>query len=439
MKLFFTNRFYLGLLIIALNIFFVELMESWIWVVAGLTFVFMGMLLIDILHLFTGGKLISGERRVRTQLSLGDEQVVSYELINHTSRKFKIKLKDYLPYQLKMPTHSMKGLLDANGEMIFSTPITPTERGEYCFSGLDAFVRGRFGLAERKISLDSKEHISKVYPSQIQLSKYSLANIKNTQMYYGVKKVRRIGHSYEFDHIKPYVLGDDIRSINWKATSRRNELMVNHYEDEKSQAVYCVLDKSRVMNMPFNNMTLLDYSINASLVIANNALQYQDRVGLISFSDVLGNVIPAAKHSKQLTEINEALYKQRHRSSEANYELLHYSIKKLTRKRTLFFLFTNFENQNALKRQLPVLLRIAKQNLLILIIFKNRETEEFASQPSIKTSIYENAVAHKYLTEKEKMVKQLRAYGIRCIYTYPEELTINTLNEYIYLKSTGRF
>lgn len=438
LNFYFTNRFYLALLILAFACFTVEFQGDFIYIVAVLLFLFLGALIYDILHLFTGGKYIKGIRKVRSQLSLGDYQMVEYELQNNANRAFSYRLKDYLPYQLNMMKHEISGKLGFNENLKLETVIKPTQRGEYIFSSLEIFLDGPFKMIERRMILNDQPLTCKVYPSQIQLSKYSLANVKNTQMHYGVKKVRKIGHSYEFDHIKHYVLGDDVRSINWKATSRRNELMINHYEDEKSQAVYCVLDKSRVMNMPFDNMTLLDYSINASLVITNNALQYQDRAGLITFSDVLGKVIPAAKTTKQLGEINEALYKQKHRNTEANYELLHYSIKKLTRKRTLFFLFTNFENMNAMQRQLPILLRIAKQNLLVLILFKNKETERFAYNSKGKVNIYENAVAHKYLSEKERIVKKLRAYGIRCIYTYPEELTINTLNEYIFLKSTGR-
>src|SRR5690606_31199332 len=96
--------------------------------------------------------------------------------------------------------------------------------------------------------------------------------IARTAREHGVKKVRRVGHSYEFEHIKAYQRGDDYRSINWKATGRRAQLMVNQYEDERSQQVYCVIDKSRVMHMPFSGLSLLDYAVNTSLVISNIVL-----------------------------------------------------------------------------------------------------------------------------------------------------------------------
>ena len=106
----------------------------------------------------------------------------------------------------------------------------------------------------------------------------------------GIKKMRRIGHSYEFEQIKNYVRGDDYRSINWKATSRRAQLMVNQFQDERAQQVYSMIDKSHAMKMPFNELSLMDYAINTSLVIPNVALQKHDRAGLLTFSDKIGSV-----------------------------------------------------------------------------------------------------------------------------------------------------
>ncbi|MEZ5054237.1 MAG: DUF58 domain-containing protein [Chitinophagales bacterium] len=97
--------------------------------------------------------------------------------------------------------------------------------------------------------------------------------------------MRKIGHSYEFEQIKNYTSGDDIRSINWKATGRRNQLMINQYGDEKSQQIYSILDKSRAMNMPFNGLSLLDYAINTTLVISNTALHKDDKAGLLTFNE----------------------------------------------------------------------------------------------------------------------------------------------------------
>ena len=112
----------------------------------------------------------------------------------------------------------------------------------------------------------------------------------------GIKQIRRVGHSYEFEQIKNYVRGDDFRSINWKASSRRATLMVNQYQDERAQQVYSIIDKSRAMRMPFDGLSLMDYAINTSLVISNVALAKHDRAGLLTFSDVIGYRVHRRTH-----------------------------------------------------------------------------------------------------------------------------------------------
>src|SRR5690606_2618045 len=131
----------------------------------------------------------------------------------------------------------------------------------YWFGNIYLYIRSPLGLVSKRITQRCGKMVP-VYPSILQMKKFELKTIARTAREFGVKKVRRIGHSYEFEHIKTYQRGDDYRSINWKATGRRAQLMVNQYEDERSQQVYCVIDKSRVMHMPFNGLSLFDYAVN---------------------------------------------------------------------------------------------------------------------------------------------------------------------------------
>ena len=144
--------------------------------------------------------------------------------------------------------------------------------------------------------------------NELQLKKYDLLAISNNLTMYGIKKIRRIGHTMEFEQIKEYVQGDDLRTINWKATAKQNQLMVNQYQDEKSQPVYSVIEKGRVMKMPFNGLSLLDYAINATLVMSNVILKKQDKAGMFTFSKQVENMVVAEKRSAQMSMILESLY-----------------------------------------------------------------------------------------------------------------------------------
>nr|HQU58451.1 DUF58 domain-containing protein [Saprospiraceae bacterium] len=315
--------------------------------------------------------------------------------------------------------------------------LRPLERGEYTFGATNAFLSTVLGLVERRYVIEQPMSVP-VYPSILQMKQFELRAFDRVTHHKGIKKLRRIGHSYEFEQIKNYVRGDDYRSINWKATGRHNALMVNQYEDERAQQIYCIIDKSRAMRMPFEGLSLMDYAINTSLVISNIALQKYDRAGLITFSDKIGATVKADSKATQLNKILNALYKEEERPLEANYELLYYAARKLINGRSLLLLYTNFESMYALDRVLPILRRINTFHLLVVIFFENTEIRDFVeSQVETLEDIYHQTIARKFLTEKSNMVQKLQQYGIQAILTRPAELSINTVNKYLELKSRG--
>lgn len=248
--------------------------------------------------------------------------------------------------------------------------------------------------------------------------------------------MRKIGHSMEFEQIKEYVRGDDIRIINWKATARKGSLMVNSYTDERSQQVYCIIDKGRLMKMPFAGLTLLDYAINSTLVLSNVCLQKQDRVGLMTFANKMGSVLAADRKPIQRDHILQLLYNQRTAFLESDYELLYMQIRSQIKHRSLLVLFTNFESLSGLHRQLNYLRAIAKHHLLMVVFFENTELHQLTHLHAANIEeVYIKTVAEKFEFEKRLIVKELKKHGILSILTAPEQLTINTVNKYLELKA----
>ncbi len=392
---------------------------------------------IDYYLLFRHKTPIKCKRFVPKVLSLGDEQDVRIELQNLSKQAFQVELIDELPVQLQERDFQINFSLNKKEERHLTYSLQPKERGEYLFKTINIFISSFLGLVERRIQHHYEMNVP-VYPSILQMKKYELLANDRIAHQAGLKKIRRLGHSYEFEQIKNYVPGDDYRSINWKATSRRGVLMVNQYEDERAQQVYCVIDKSRTMRMPFDGLSLMDYAINTALVISNVILQKHDKAGLLTFSNVIGTTIKADRKTTQLNKILAALYKEKERDLEANYELLYHSARKLIIGRSLLILFTNFESKSALERVLPILRKINNLHLLVVVFFKNTEIEDFTKKPSETVEeIYHQTIARKYISEKQQMIQTLQQYGIQSILTRPEDLSINTLNKYLELKSRG--
>lgn len=429
------TRFFLGATICGLLYvlgFFFPVLEN-----AGNSglLVFGFLIALDFLMLYAGRIRLKAERIVPKFFSLSDPNAVRIKLEHKFPLPMRLEVLDELPVQLQEREFSQRFWLSGNTEEIMSYNILPKHRGEYIFQDLHVFVRTILGLIERRITNPTTSTVP-VYPSIIQMKKYELMALKQTATMQGVKKMRRIGHSYEFEQIRNYVKGDDYRSINWKATSRRNQLMVNQYEDERSQQIFCVIDKGRSMLMPFNNMSLLDYAINTSLVISNISLLKHDKAGLLTFSDKIGATIKADSGARQLRLITEALYKEEARNLDGNYELLYTATKQFITRRSLIFLYTNFESYSAMLRQLPIMRRIARMHLLVVIFFENTEIRDFAQQEANTTEeIYHQTIANRFVYEKHRIVQELNQYGIQAILTRPEELSINTVNKYLELKA----
>jgi uncharacterized protein (DUF58 family) len=279
-----------------------------------------------------------------------------------------------------------------------------------------------------------------VYPSYLQMRKYELMAISNRLTEAGIKKIRRIGQNTEFELIKEYVSGDDFRNINWKASARRPHLMVNHYQDERSQQMYCLIDKGRVMQMPFAGMSLLDYAINASLVISNIAIKKSDKAGLITFQDTIGTTLPAGRKNNQMSQILEVLYNQKTAYRESDFSALYTHIRRKVNQRSLLLLFTNFESIHSLHRQLPFLKSLAQQHLLVVVFFENTELKAMTTTHAADVrGIYHKVIAEKFAYDKKLIVKELSRHGIQALLTAPENLTVNTINKYLELKARGLF
>ncbi|MES2776850.1 MAG: DUF58 domain-containing protein [Bacteroidota bacterium] len=390
--------------------------------------------LADILFL-SMGKSPAAVRSMTDRFSNSDWNPVHLTVTNHFRFPVTIHVIDELPVQFQVRDQQQTLRLKGGERRDICYKLKPVERGEYEFGNIILLVKSGLGLVVKKIRSGEEETVA-VYPSYVQMRKYELFAQSAYSNEFGSKRIRKIGHSMEFEQIKEYVTGDDVRTINWKATARRGNMMVNHYTDERSQQVYCIIDKGRLMKMPFEKLTLLDYAINSTLVLSNVCLHKQDKIGLITFSNKLGSLLVADKKPIQLDNILQVLYKQQTQFLESDYEKLYLQVRSQVKQRSLLVLFTNFESVSGLRRQLPYLKKIAHHHLLLVVFFENTELKALSERPVNNIeSLYTKTIAEKFGFEKKMIVKELANNGILSILTSPQQLTINAVNKYLELKA----
>ncbi|WP_316812798.1 DUF58 domain-containing protein [Pedobacter heparinus] len=433
--LFLGKRFFAGIGL-CVSLFLFSFFLPWLGDLPYIAFwIFILLVLIDGILLYRTERDVFLRRAVPERLSNGDDNELQIYVENFYSFGIHIGIIDEIPFQFQKRDLWFKSSLKPGERKTITYSLRPTKRGTYVFGLVRLYVQSPLGLIIRRFNLGEETTVS-VYPSFLQLRKYELMAISNRLSEFGIKKIRRVGHSMEFDQVKSYVQGDDYRTVNWKATARKAELMVNSFTDEKAQHVYCIIDKSRAMKMPFEGLSLLDYAINASLVLSNVALVKQDKAGLITIAEKIGSVVPADRRPAQLGKIMEVLYKEKTRYLELNMEALYTSVRGTLRQRSLVVLFTNFESMSALNRQLPFLKRIAKFHLLLVVFFENTELKTITEKPVQDVEdIYIQTIATKFAYEKKLMVRELAKNGILSILTPPEKLTVNVVNRYLAIKA----
>lgn len=389
---------------------------------------------IDYLFLFIFFKAPTATRTLSDKLSNGEANKVTILLTNKMPFVIAVQVIDELPIQLQERNFILSKTLQQKQVASLFYNITPTQRGVYNFGNILLFVQTQLSLVQRRVQQEAAIAIS-VYPSFSQLGKYSLI-AQTTTTEQGSKRMRKIGQSMEFEQIKEYVGGDDIRTINWKATARKGSLMVNNYTDEKSQQVYCIIDKGRLMKMPFYGLSLLDYAINATLALSNICVQKQDKIGLITFADKMGSIVAADRKPIQRENIMQVLYKEHTNFLESDYEMLYTQIRHKLKQRSLLILFTNFESLNGLKRQVNYLRSIAKHHLLLVVFFENTELTKLSIATANNVEdVYIKTIADKLAYEKRMVVKELLKYGILSVLSSPQMLTVNAINKYLELKA----
>lgn len=392
---------------------------------------------VDVLILYANRSGIFARRDTYDKLSNGDKNEILIFIENKYLFKARVTVIDELPFQFQSRNSSFSLSIEAGRSTTLEYTVIPLRRGEYHFGAVNVYVKSPVGFIEKRYRF-SQGIMVPVYPSFMQMRKYELLAISSRLADPGIKRIRRIGSNSEFDQIREYVGGDDYRTINWKATARKNKLMVNQYQDEKSQQVYSLIDMGRVMRMPFEGLSLLDYAINASLVISNIAMLKSDKAGILTFSDKVQALLPASRKAGHLSKILQLLYNQRTAYQESDYENLYIHVKTQISQRSLLLLYTNFETLDGLKRQLNYLRRLAKDHLLVVIFFENTELRSYIDTPAgTLEEIYDKTIAEKFVYEKKLIVRELEKYGIHSVLTAPQQLSVNTINKYLELKMRG--
>lgn len=429
-----TNRFY-TIMITAIVMMAVGNYYPPLYTVGCVVMWFLLIMTITDLIMMYSRHAIHATRQVAERLSNGDDNEIRIRVESTSAWALKIKIIDETPFVFQRRDIVFRlRLAPLEGKNVIYK-LRPTQRGVYGFGHIRVFATSPLQLVERRYTCGEPQDV-KVYPSYLMLHKYELLAISNRLTEMGVKRVRRAGNNTEFEHIKEYVTGDNYRSMNWKASARRNQLMVNVYEEERSQQIVSVIDKGRAMQQLFKGMTLLDYAINAALMLSYIAVRKADKAGLVCFNDHTDTFVAPSRRQGQMEKLLDALYSQQSQWYESDFADMSATVNHQLSKRSLLVVYTSFDSLHAMERQLPYLQMLNKRHRVLLVFFIDNEKQQFLkTKAHTAEEYYQHVIVEKMMNEQHLIVSQLRRHGIQSLLTTPQNLSADVVNRYLEMKA----
>ncbi len=368
-------------------------------------------------------------------LSLAADQPLTVRLRNRTGADAAAWVRVVLPPEWAVERRVAPVRLPGHGEGEATFRVTPRKRGRYTAGPVFLRLSSPLGFFRRDCRFDARVDV-KVYPAVAEIKKYALLsrNLRSREM--GLRPQRARGQGTEFERLREYRPGDDLRLVDWKASARRGHLISREYQLERCQNLVLMIDAGRMLTEEVDGIVKIEYVLNAALLLTRVAAEYDDRVGVVVFSDRIERTTPLLKGRAAVGAVAEALYDVEPRLCEANYEAAFAHLHAACRKRALVVLFTNLLDQGTSELVAAYLKGIAWRHVPICVAVGDRETRETAwAPPRDGGDFFRKAAAAQLLVSRARSIQDLQRRGVRVIDAPAGRVPVELVNRYLELKS----
>ncbi|MFQ3546469.1 DUF58 domain-containing protein [Halobacillus rhizosphaerae] len=374
-------------------------------------------------------------RRVKEEVERGLEYESEITIKNHSLKSGVFQLVDDLPPVFDRP-FPISGKLSPRKEACLRYTFTAHVRGDYRLEGVYIRYQSRLGLWSKQMKVDLPVDFQ-VIPD-LTSSRHYLEDAQKFLLYEGdQRKKQKIG-SGEFAKIRSYVVGDDLRKINWRQSAKLQELMTNEYEPEHGKYVTILLDCGRMMGVELQEGNRLERTLEAAITVATAALKRGDYVSLLAFSKEIMGYVPPAKGMAHLQTILKEVYSLQVDSYESNYsEVFHY-LQTIQKKRTLILLFSDVSTFLYEEAPLYYLQRLRRRHVFLLAGMQDKMIEErTALEPeNIKTAMLKS-MAERHILVKNREIQKWERQGLQMLEVPEEELAGSVVSSYISMMNRG--
>ncbi len=323
------------------------------------------------------------------------------------------------------------------GELRFA--LTPTARGQVAVRAAWLATTGPLGLmaVQRRYALDVEADI---VPDLGLVSRTASQLLAAPSRQLGRRVARLVGDGSEFDHLREYVPGLDLRFIDWKATARHARPLWRQMRTERNRQVILAVDSGRLMNEPIDGLPRLDHAIHAALTLATVSLHVGDQVGLVSFDDRLRQYCPPLRGREALSLLNRTAARIAYSTAETNFTLGLMELSRRQTRRALVVVLTDFVDTITAELMVENIGRIASRHLVLFVAFQDPLLGRIAGgEPQTLLALNRAVVAHGLVAERELVLRRLARLGVLCIDQQPGPIATTLVDRYLDAKRKELF
>lgn len=403
------------------------------WLVLGL--VIAVVFLIDALLLFFGIKF-ELTRQLPGRFALGEAGEVRLDFHNQMGRKVELVIFDGIPEGAKADAMPWRGRVGHGEKVRVQHQVRILERGVAKFRPIHVGLGSLLGLW-RRVVLSGEEESVKVYPDYEPVVRFALLSMQARQDQMGIVRRSLAGNSRDFHQLREYREGDPLSQLDWKATSRRLELISREYQEQRNQTIIFLTDTGRRMRAMDGELPQFDHCLNAMLLVSYVALKQGDQVGVMSFGGTQ-RWLPPVKGAHSMAILLNHLFDYKTTPEPSDFAEAVKRLQTRQRRRALVVVLTNLRGEDA-SELVPALRMLSSRHLVVLASLRERSIEEARVNPvGAFHEALRFAAAERYDGERAEVLATLQGFGVMTLDVPAQDFPIALANRYLDIKAAGR-
>ena len=388
----------------------------------------------DVCHVSSG---VEVKRKLTKRFMIGAENEVQLSVINRAKRKVTFTIRDEYPPELELRGLRTLTATPKRNEVILSYRLFAAARGDYHFGDVVLRWPGPWHLVIRQTRIPATASV-KVYPNINEAKKHELFAQRNRLLQMGQRRAHFKGQGREFESLRDYVRGDELRHVSWTATARRGKLVTRQYQIERNQSIVVLLDAGRLMTSRIEQLSKLDHAINAALSIAYVAASGGDNIGLLVFTRQVTNWLPPQRGHAQTNAILEALYNIKPQMIESSYSRAFQYFQQNCKRRSLVIILTDLVDRDASAELLAHTATLLPRHLPLIVTIGDKDLRSLVAQtPREVSDIYKQSVAEELLQQREEALARITELGGLVLDVPAGQLALQLVNKYLEVKERG--